>query len=175
MRCCSQTNGLGQIDPGTLLAINQAVVHAKDLWNDIKAIFGIGAGAKEADAITPLQNQIEQTVLAPIGAYLESVRNGTIEATCEECKTYYSQLTATETQWLNFLHNTQWADGRAAQQAEATLKPIFTSQKQELQTCITAKCGSTAGSIITNPDGSLNIPIVAAGVGALYLLTRRKG
>ena len=61
MACCSQTNGLGGlgagegggVDPATITAIVQAVVHAKDLWNDIKAIFGIGAGAREADAITP--------------------------------------------------------------------------------------------------------------------------
>jgi len=177
MPCCSQTNGsgLGQLDPATLLAINSAFVHAKDLWNDIKAIFGIGAGAREADAIVPLQNQIHTTILAPVGDYLEGVRNGTIQATCAECTTWRTQLVAAETKWLEFLHNTQWQDGRAAQQAEATLAPIFKSQKDELQACINATCGiiGGGGGIITNPDGSVNWPIVAAGAGLLYALMRK--
>lgn len=177
MPCCSQTNGLGglgQIDPATILALQQAFVHAQDLWQDIQKIFGIGAGRMEADVVVPVQNQITEQILAPVGAYLEGVRGGTIVATCAECTTWRTQLVAAETKWLSYLHTTQWQDGRAAQQAEATLKPIFDSQKAELQQCITAKCGVIGGGgIITNPDGSVNWPIIAAGAGILYALTRR--
>ncbi len=178
MPCCSQTNGLGQLDPGTILALQQAFVHAQDLWDDIKAIFGIGAGAREADAIVPLQEQITAQILAPISDFLTGVKNGTIHPSCTDYQTWLSQLTSTQTKWLDFLHKTQWQDGRAAQQAEATLAPYFTAMKSELQQGIQTKCGvgSIPGSgIITNPDGSINWPIVALAGGAVYMLTRRKG
>jgi len=177
MPCCSQTNGLGQVDPATILAVQQAFVHAKDLWDDIKAIFGIGAGAREADAIVPLQNQIQAQILAPVSEFLTSVRNGTVHPTCQEYQTWRSQLVATEQKWLDFLHKTTWADGRAAQQAEATLAPYFTPMKSELQQGIQQYCGviGGGGGIITNPDGSMNWPIIALAGGAIYMLTRRKG
>lgn len=178
MPCCTQTNGLGQIDPATILAVQQAFVHAQDLWEDIKQIFGIGAGAREADVIVPLQNQIQAQILAPISDFLTGLHNGTIQASCTDCQTWKSQLVATETKWLDYLHKTQWADGRAAQQAEATLAPYFTAMKSELQQCIQQKCGVggiPGGGIITNPDGSINWPIVALAGGAVYMLTRRKG
>jgi len=179
MPCCTQVNGygkgvgLGQIDPATIMALQEAFVHAKDLWEDIKQIFGIGAGAREADAIVPLQNQIHQTVLAPVGDYLERVRTGQVAATCAECKTYQSQLLEAEKKWLSFLHNTQWQDGRAAQQAEATLGPIFTSQKNELAQCVTKTCGisgGSVGSIFTTSSGEVNWPVVAGAAGLAYML-----
>lgn len=174
MPCCQQTNGLGQLDPGTMFAINEAFVHAKDLWEDIQRIFGIGAGRREADVIVPLQNQIEAQILAPVGDFLATVRNGTYNPTCADCTTWLSQIKAAESKWLSYLHTTQWQDGRAAQQAEATLKPIFDSQKAELQQCVTAKCGVIGGGgIITNPDGTVNWPIIAAGAGILFALMRK--
>lgn len=178
MPCCSQQNGmngLGQIDPATIVALQEAFVHAKDLWEDLQNIFGIGAGRREADVIVPIQNQITQQILAPVGDFLERVRNNQVVATCAECTTWKTQLDAAEQKWLTYLHTTKWVDGRAAQQAEATLAPIFQSQKTELQQCITAKCGIIGGGtgIITNPDGSINWPIVAAGAGILYALMRK--
>ena len=175
MPCCTQTNGLGQLDPATLMAINEAFVHAKDLWNNLKQIFGIGVGAHEADVIVPLQNQIQTTVLAPISDFLTGYHNGSLTVSCSDCQTYLSQIKATETKWLKYLHETQWADGRAAHQAEATLQPYFTAMKSELEDCVKQKCGILPGTgIITNPDGSINWPIIALGAGAVYMLTRRK-
>jgi len=178
MPCCSQTNGLGglgQIDPGTILALQEAFVHAKDLWEDIEKIFGIGSGRHEADVIVPLQEQITQQILAPVGDFLERMRTNQITATCAECTTWRTQLVAAETKWLTYLHNTQWQDGRAAQQAEATLAPIFKSQKDELQVCINQKCGVTGGigSILTNSDGTTNWPLIAGAAGLIYALTRK--
>lgn len=176
MPCCTQTNGLGQLDPATLMALNQAFVHAKDLWEDLEKIFGIGAGRREADVVVPIQEQITAQILAPVGDYLERVRTGQVVATCAECTTWQKQLLEAEAKWLAFLHTTEWMDGRAAQQGEATLKPIFDSQKAELAQCVAAKCGITGGSLpgITNPDGSINWPIVLGGAGLVYALTRRK-
>lgn len=177
MPCCSQTNGLGglgQVDPATIMALQQAFVHAKDLWEDIKQIFGIGAGAREADVIVPIQNQIHQQILAPVGDFLERVRTNQVNPTCADCTAWRTQLVEAETKWLAYLHNTEWQDGRAAQQAEATLAPIFKSQKDELQVCINQKCGLTGGGgIFTTSTGETNWPIIAAGAGILYALMRK--
>ena len=177
MSCCSQTNGLGAlgqeqegagVDPATILALQQAFVHAQDLWNDIKQIFGIGAGAREADAIVPLQNEVHQTFLAPLSAYLDN----TATKTCAEIQAWQAQFTLVENRWITFLHGTEWQDGRAAQQAEATLGPYFAEFKAELLQLQRTLCGTTGG-IITNPDGTTNWPILAAGAGVLFLLMRK--
>jgi hypothetical protein len=180
MSCCTQRNGLGSlgqeqggsgVDPATLIAIQQAFVHAKDLWDDLKAIFGIGAGAKEADAIVPLQNEVHATFLAPLSAYLDA--QGT--KTCAEIQTWQTQFALVQKRWIDFLHGTQWTDGRAAQQAEATLAPYFSEFGAELAQLQKQLCGvlGGGGGIITNPDGSTNWPIVAAGAGLLFVLMRK--
>lgn len=175
MPCC--TNGLGQVDPATITALQEAFVHAKDLWEDLKNIFGIGAGAKEADAIVPLQNQIQATFLAPISDWLTAVHNGTVTPTCNEIQSWKTQTTNTKTKWLDFLHKTVWKDGRAAQQAEATLAPYFTNIDHDLTALTQQYCGITGGigsGILTNANGEINWPVVAAGVGIIYMLAKRK-
>lgn len=183
MPCCSQVNGarpmamlngLGQIDPGTMFAINEAFVHAKDLWDDIKRIFGIGAGAREADAIVPLQNQITEQVIVPVSAFLTGVNNSTITPTCSELQTWLNQVTTTEQKWLDFLHKTQWADGRAATQAEATLAPYFKNAKTDLQKYIQQKCGVLGGGGIPTPIGEISLPMLALGAGVLYMVMKRR-
>lgn len=179
MPCCSQTNGLGGLGQIEVEAIAAAYTHAKDLWEDFQKMFGIGAGRMEADVIVPLQNDVHREVLAPVGDFLEKVRTNQLVPTCTDCTNWRAELLAAEKQWLNYLHSTQWQDGRAAQQAENTLAPIFKSQKDELLACVTAKCGGVIGGgglppIFTNPDGSTNWPIIAAGAGLVYALMRRK-
>jgi len=175
MPCCSQTNGLGQIDPATIAVLAEVYTNAKNLWESLLQLFGVGAGRREADVIVPVQEQVTQQILVPVGDFLERVRTNQVVPTCDECKTWLSQLVAVETQWLNYLHNTQWQDGRAAQQAKATLAPIFKSQKDELQQCVTAKCGliGGGGGIFTTPTGEVNWPIVAGAAGILFALMRK--
>ena len=180
MTCCYQTNGLGglgQVDPGTMMALQEAFVHMKDLWEDIQRIFGIGAGRREADVIVPIQEQIAEQILAPVGDYLERLRNNQSPVVCNELTTWNTQLLQAETKWLTYLHTTQWQDGRAAQQAEATLGPIFKSQKDELQKYITQKCGGVGGGpgggIFTTPTGETNWPLIAGAAGLLFALTRK--
>lgn len=176
MPCCTNGGGLGQIDPATIVAVQAAFVHAKDLWDDIKGIFGIGAGAHEADAITPLQNQITTQILAPVSDFLTGVHNGTINPSCAEVQTWQTQVIASEQKWLDFLHKTQWSDGRAAQQAEATLAPYYRNAKTDLQTLAQSKCGviGGGGGIFTTSTGAMNWPLIAAGAGLLYMISRKK-
>src|SRR5690242_20360931 len=57
----SSLAGLGQLgqDPETdIQVVIGAVQEAKSLWDQFLAVFGIHAGQREADVITPVQNAI---------------------------------------------------------------------------------------------------------------------
>ena len=165
--------GLGQIDPITLTA---AISEASNLWQQIKSALGIDAGSSEANVIVPLQNSVVSGVIAPVSDFLTSVNNGSVVPTCAQLQSYLSELTAAQSKWLNFLHGTTWRDGRAAQQAEATLAPYFTNGTNDLHKYIGQYCGVGAtGGILVNPvTGQLNYTTIAlAGVAAFFLLKKR--
>lgn len=170
--------GLGQVDP-TSAAL--AIADAKHLWDDLVKALGIGAGRQEADIIVPVQNRIFNGTVTPIVDYLTNIREGKITADCTTLKNDLAALISVEKQWLDYLHQTKWQDGRAATQAEATLEPWFTNAKTELQSDINESC-STIGSIIpdsigqifTTPSGGVNWPIIAVAAGAAFMLFRRK-
>lgn len=167
--------GLGQIDPVSLaLEFEQA----KATWENLLLTLGIGAGAHEADIIVPIQNKVVSTVIAPVSDYLTSVNNKTHVPTCSELSQWLGEVNQAKTQWLNFLHNTAWKDGRAAQQAEATLAPYWTNATNDLNKYIAQYCGTGGiGSIFTDPaTGQTNWTMIAlAGVAAYLLLGKRKG
>jgi hypothetical protein len=97
----------------------------------IEGFFKLGAGRKEADQIVPMQNQIHYDVLAPIA---EAVNAPFRFDLCQsQLQQMLDALIATEEAWLQFLHNTTWSDGRAAEQAEATLEFLFYDQEQKLR------------------------------------------
>jgi hypothetical protein len=110
------------LDPAT-------IVSAGSLISRFESMLGIGAGRREADQIVPYQNEIHYNVLAPISAALDDPGG----MTWEELTSGLKILTDTETAWLTWLHNTNWSDGRAAVQAEATLAPLFTEFKNEIR------------------------------------------
>lgn len=196
MSCCGNNSiantqigayskGLGQMDPATIAAIQQAFVHAKDLWKDMEQIFGIGAGRHEADVITPLQNDVTQVALVPAAAMTDTAD----QHSCSDFQQMLGALNAAESQFKNFIKNTTWQDGRAAQQALYWLTgtqgtnvgqpPYFALIKADFITAMNAKncsggIGGGIGGIITNPDGSMNWPVILGGAGLLYAISRRK-
>jgi len=104
---------------------------AIDVITSIQRFFGIGQGRKEADKIVPIQNYIHYNVLAPIAeavnaSYKDALSRSQLNAMLEA-------LLTTKENWLNFLHNTQWSDGRAAVQAEQTLAFLFDDQERKIR------------------------------------------
>jgi hypothetical protein len=91
--------------------------------------------------IVPYQNEILNTVLAPISSVLDSGR----DLGYNELQGMYQALVNTETAWLHFLHDTEWSDGRAAIQAEATLAPYFQEFKTEISGLLSGKTGGIFG------------------------------
>ena len=103
--------------------------------DSISRFFGIGSGRKEADEIVPYQNRIHYEVLAPIA---EAVNADYAPYLCQpQLQAMLDALIATEEWWLQFLHNTQWSDGRAAVQAEETLEFLFYDQERKLRELLT--------------------------------------
>jgi hypothetical protein len=166
--------GLGQIDPASLtLAITTAV----NAWNTIKSALGIDAGSSEANIIVPVQNAVVNSVITPVSAFLTSVNNGTHIPTCQELQSWLTEVTQAHTNWENYLHNTQWKDGRAAQQADATLASYWTNATNDLNKYIGQYCGIGAtGGILINPvTGQLNYTTIALiGVAAYFLMKNKK-
>jgi hypothetical protein len=114
----SQRGGqLGQFDPATVITIatqvNTAIQTAKNLWTSLLNALGIGAGHREADAITPIQNTITSNVLAPVVAMAEAPAGHS----CQDFENAATALNNTMQAFRNHLQTTNWTDGRAAAQA----------------------------------------------------------
>lgn len=179
----SEYSGLGQISPSMVGELTSAIVNAKQMWDNLQAALGIGAGRREADVITPIQNRLVSSVIAPLTDYLTNLKNGAIQPDCNQLNQDIGIVTQAEKSWLDYLHNTKWTDGRAAQQAEATLAPYFTGLKTGLPAAIQQYCGSATttvgtipviGPLLTTATGDINWPVVAVGGGLIFMLMRRK-
>jgi len=165
---------------GFIAALKNFISGAKQLWADFEDALGVGAGRREADVIVPVQNEVVNTIIAPVSAYLSSINDHSITPTCVDLKVWQQQLNEAEATWLGFLRNTQWMDGRAADQAEATLAPYFTNAKRDLQKYVNQYCGTFGGGgggIFTTPTGEINWPVVGVSASILYMLVsmRRRG
>src|SRR5215475_9951114 len=73
--------GMGQLDP---IAIGSIFTEATALWNQLENALGIGAGRREADIVTPVQNKVQQQVIAPVYAFVDSVKSGQLTPTCTQ-------------------------------------------------------------------------------------------
>jgi len=101
----------------------QVAATAGKVISQIESFFGIGAGRREADQIVPIQNDLHYNVIKPVYDILElSDKSG---VSCQTLATLYQSAYAAWSKWIEFLHNTQWSDGRAAVQAENTLAPYW--------------------------------------------------
>lgn len=170
--------GLGQLDPGSLtLEINTMVASARAFWDSLVKTLGIGAGRREADVITPMQNKITATILAP------AVEMGTHPQihTCDDFRKMLGVIQQARVEFKSFLTNSQWQDGRAAAQALVWLEgPLpasasgawFHQVESDFGGEVMKKCGVGGGGAIppggqvTGPS-ALSLPVI---LGAALLL-----
>lgn len=102
--------------------------------SSIQRFFGIGQGRMEADQIVPIQNDIHYNVLAPIAEAVNASYKNALSRS--QLQAMLDALLTTEENWLAFLHNTEWTDGRAAVQAEQTLEFLFRDQEHKIRTLL---------------------------------------
>lgn len=135
LRGYNDYGGLG-LNTQTIQAANQFNPEpisraAIDVITSIQDFFGIGRGRAEADEIVPIQNYIHYNVLAPIA---EAVNADYAEALSKsQLQAMLDALLETRDNWLHFLRDTQWTDGRAAVQAENTLAFLFDDQERKIR------------------------------------------
>jgi len=103
----------------------QVAATATRVINQIESFFGIGAGRREADQIVPIQNDMHYNIIKPVYDVLELPDKSAVS--CQTLATLYQSAYAAWQKWIDFLHNTNWSDGRAAVQAEATLAPYWST------------------------------------------------
>ena len=135
--CCNGCNGLGMLgDVESLIQkanefnpepISHAAINFMDT---VTRFFGIGTGRMEADRIVPIQNQVVDSVIAPIAEAVNADYRTFLSVS--QLQAMYDALLNARDAWLAFLHNTQWSDGRAATQAEATLQPYWDDQERKI-------------------------------------------
>lgn len=97
--------------------ITGAFVTALYAGMDILNTIGIRAGANEADAITPTQNKV--------GSILTQVNNQIPTATIPALQAMFVEVQNMGVQWLKFLADPRFTDGRASMQAANTIMPLI--------------------------------------------------
>jgi hypothetical protein len=166
--------GLGLIDAHALIAeAGSAVQQAKDLWAELEAALGIGAGRREADVIVPFQNRITSNILVPV----VDMGSHPTQHTCNELSQMLGALNNAASQFRSFLLDTDWIDGRAADQAlfwlegplPATVEnPSWFHQVQtDFSGDVAEKCGTGGGIPIPGTGVSLSLStvlLIAAGL-----------
>lgn len=171
--------GLGQLDPGSLaLEINTMVASARAFWNSLVQALGIRAGAREADVITPVQDKITSTILAPAVQMGSNPQN----FSCTDMRKMLGVVQQAKIEFKAFLTNTTWQDGRAARQALVWLEgplPASTSGAWFNQVLtdysgdVSEKCGTGGGGAIP-PGGQVtgSASILPLILGALFILPK---
>lgn len=104
---------------------------AIDVVGAIQRFFGGGRGRMEADRIVPFQNNIHYNILAPIAEAVNAPYRDKLSSS--QLGEMLEALLTTQENWLHFLHDTEWTDGRAATQAENTLVFLFDDQERKLR------------------------------------------
>jgi hypothetical protein len=131
---------------GTVAAIDPEPI-SKGVLSIVDTIKNFFTGGNPtADKVVAVQNQITTQVLAPISAdvSLPQVKADPTVISHSDWTMLYNALTTTQTNWLNFLHNTAWPDGgQAARQGEATLAPYFSGLLADIMQGLQATGGVT--------------------------------
>lgn len=131
---CSQLGALGDVESLIMKANEfnpEPISHAAINFIDkVSSFLGIGAGRMEADQIVPIQNQVVDSVIAPIAEAVNAEYRSYLSV--NQLQTMLDALLNAKDAWLNFLQQTTWSDGRAATQAEATLRPYFDDQQRKI-------------------------------------------
>lgn len=142
------------LDTAAALDPEQYSKAALMVMSQIEDFLNLGQGRREADQIVPIQNQIHHQVLAPVAeAVNASYRH---EINQSQLAKMLSTLLNVEEAWLMFLHDTEWTDGRAAVQAEATLDFLFADQARKIREL---QQTAPSGGNVDIPDiGIVHIP-----------------
>jgi len=144
---------------GGVQALTQAVAFVKNLESQIEVLFEIGAGRREADLITPYENQLgapggilNTAQLLALDPAHDNARdlNEIYQLTYQACQAFYRYIDAPL-----FNNRERWPDGRASRQAYANMKPIADSILQALKNQLIAAGGVLTPIANYSPGGTI--------------------
>lgn len=115
-------------------------------WSALENFIGIGSGRKEADIIVPVHNAILDRLAEIVRSYPS--------AGVTTLQNYYVELAQTREEYLTFLHDSRFTDGRASRQAESEMIPLIDDNLNK----IASRLYSLGGSI-QPPQVSQNIGV----------------
>ena len=187
--CSSSSSGLGFTAgdaDAAITALGDAIQTAKNLWNELEATLGIGAGRREADVIVPVQNKLWNEWYVPAS---NMVQVGEIENhSCAELQSMLSYLHKASDRFAGWLNATAWQDGRAAQQALCWLTgaygqpcppagqlPYASMVMHDVTHDVNSKCGGILGGGITIGGTTISTPVLILGGVAAYYAFFKKG
>lgn len=185
------------------LSLHGSLRNAKQTLNNLLAQFGIGLGRREADIITPVQNQ----VASRFGVIDYKIGHDAM-GTSDLALLYIvdKELHDIRTHWFNFLNDHRtFTDGRASAQAANTIMPLldgtggYTWPSMSGYPVTTDEWGNPTnggrigaverrivqlggtpggawgGPILTVGGIGISLPMLIAGGALLYAFTRRRG
>ena len=100
-------------------ALGQAVQFTKQIVSQFETMFGIGAGRREADIITPYQNQWGQILASAVSLMADPNYNNDPVSLQAIYSIVYNAYQAFDVKLCGYPSFSQWPDGRAAKQAHA--------------------------------------------------------
>ena len=100
-------------------ALGQAVAFAKQIVSQFETMFGIGAGRREADIITPYQNQWGQILASAVSLMADPNYNRDPVSLQAIYSIVYNAYQAFDVKLCGYPSFSQWKDGRAARAAHA--------------------------------------------------------
>jgi hypothetical protein len=110
---------VGSAAAGALQGLSMAVQFTKQIVSEFEQMFGIGAGRREADIITPYQNQFKD-ILTSVVVLMSDPNYNNDPATLQAIYSItYNAYQAFDVKLCGYPSFSQWPDGRAARQAHA--------------------------------------------------------
>jgi hypothetical protein len=110
---------IGGSAEGIISALGAAVQFTKQIVSEFEQMFGIGAGRREADVITPYQNQFGQILASAVSLMADPNYNRDPVALQAIYSIIYNAYQAFDVKLCGYPTFSQWPDGRAARQAHA--------------------------------------------------------
>lgn len=110
---------IGSAAAGAIQGLAAAVQFTKQIVSEFEQMFGIGAGRREADIITPYQNQFGQILASAVSLMADPNYNGDPSSIQAIYSVIYNAYQAFDVKLCGYPTFSQWPDGRAARQAHA--------------------------------------------------------
>ena len=140
-------------EPYSKMAL-QMVSTFQKAWNTIEGWFGIGTGRREADVISPVQNGVIDR-LAEILRVTGISPPAPMQVTTLQLQNFIVELQQTRAEFIRFVQDPHFTDGRASQQALNDVIPLIDDNIGKLSAMLIQMGGQLPGPGVTQGAGQI--------------------